>query len=158
MLLKFSITVSNRAKAEESGRSTETIAASKVEMNRRPTTLLDSSQPAKSRAASLTSSNGGRAPLLASQWRETLCGRRRCFCIKKQIIDERRLNTSAPNSSSRRFGFTACFECSAVLGHSCIFSIDFCPLMKPSTLVSTVAVLTDDHLIRVAAQAETQTH
>lgn len=113
---------------------------------------------AKSRAASLMSSNGGRAPLLASQWRETMCDRRCCLCLKKQIIYERQLNTSAPNSSSRRFGFTDCFECTAVLGHSCIFSIDFYPWMKPSTFVSTVAVLTDEHLIPVAAQAETQTY
>lgn len=84
------------------------------------------------------SSNRGWAPLLASLWRETMCGRR-CSCIKKQIISERRLNTSAPNSSIKTFGcvgFTSCFECEAALGHSCIFPIDFCRLMKPSTFVS----------------------
>lgn len=107
-------------------------------------------------------SHGGRAPLLASLWREKICGRRRCLCIKKQLIYERRLNTFDPNSSSGRVsGFTSCFQCTAVLGHSCIFSIDFGRLMKPSTFISAVAVLKDKHLIWVSAawaQAETQTH
>lgn len=103
--LKFIVTVSKRAEAEEFRRPTETIAASKIEMNRRPVTLRDLSRSAKNRTVSLMSSNGDQAPLLASLWRETMCGCCCCVCIKKQINYQRQLNTSAPNSSSRHVFF-----------------------------------------------------
>lgn len=51
--LKFSVIVSKRAEAEEFRRPTETIAASKIEMNRRPATPSDSSPRAEPRFSCL---------------------------------------------------------------------------------------------------------
>lgn len=53
MQLKFSVAVCKSAEAKQPRLLTETITASKIEMNRRPATPADSSPPARSRAASL---------------------------------------------------------------------------------------------------------